>query len=864
MSDRATSTTINFGSIIYLKNKQSNQYLISANAGKTKRYYWPYLSTNSKKKVALQLVPSSGRQMSFIQSLNWWLNPFHNRSQYYETSDFKNNDLVSGAELKIKTSESKVGNHDTLGAFRDSDDCYYWEEGYDDLRQGWILTKVDPKTREPITDKEVHIYDGDEVYITNLAKGNQRLAADDRDQGYITTKEGASDSWIVERAPQRQIGEDEWFDYYKTFSYFSPEAIREGCYPRIMKQEKPTEKAIVLVHGLTDSPYFMTAIADHFFKLNYNVYIPLLKGHGLKIPSGMEGVSLSAWQANVKFAIEAAAKEATQISIGGLSTGGALSCYMAEKHSEITGAVYLFSAALRIAGGMGSGNIKESLLRSFMANLLDSRGPLIGENPYRYGRMDKDGARVLSEQIKEIDKLIKTLSPKSPFPKPVFAAHSEWDDAAAIQGIEALSMVSDLNQFRFFRIQREAAVGHAELVLSAPVQGASRILEYSNPKFAEMMDAITEFDQVMTEKTNQAGIFQLEALRDRLQAQEDLKQEDLKQEDLQDTEQEQKAKVDSMVERHRQILAEPEALIRYATIAQAVYDLESANQQLESLDCELIDESERADTWFLDGLQAMCVRYPKGGTDELILAYRGTDKFNPADLITDGSIGRMLVSFSGDDIARAVIRSAMEEKIPLNADEIIEKTLRDVAEDVAVYLAEKVTLAGQIAGRLVNAMKYYEEKADNLDFGQYRKITVVGHSLGGLIAAHVAYWANVQYEREIHCHTFNSAPGAKYTSMDEDGNLVYGDGQYNPDIANRIINHRIIGDSVSGLPLPIGADEEGFPYAHLGYIYNWRPFEADSYTSIAVHSLEQFIQDLKFETEHLVGIAPAPVGTVYW
>ena len=54
------------------------------------------------------------------------------------------------------------------------------------------------------------------------------------------------------------------------------------------------------------------------------------------------------------------------------------------------------------------------------------------------------------------------------------------------------------------------------------------------------------------------------------------------------------------------------------------------------------------------------------------------------------------------------------------------------------------------------------------------------------------------------------------------------------------------------------------PYAHLGYIYNWRPFEADSYASIAVHSLERFIEDLKFETEHLVGIAPAPVGTIYW
>jgi esterase/lipase len=55
-----------------------------------------------------------------------------------------------------------------------------------------------------------------------------------------------------------------------------------------MQHEGPTTKAIVLVHGLTVSPYFMTAIGDHFFQnLRYNVYLPLLQCHGLKEPKGV-------------------------------------------------------------------------------------------------------------------------------------------------------------------------------------------------------------------------------------------------------------------------------------------------------------------------------------------------------------------------------------------------------------------------------------------------------------------------------------------------------------------------------------------------------------------------------------------------
>ncbi|HHE07848.1 MAG TPA: hypothetical protein ENL01_02950 [Chlorobaculum parvum] len=174
----------------------------------------------------------------------------------------------------------------------------------------------------------------------------------------------------------------EWLGYYERFAYFSPQNVRDGCYPRILEHSGPVEKASVLVHGLSDSPWFMTAIGDYFFHhLGYNVYLPLLHCHGLKEPNGMEEAELEEWKSNTSFAINAAAAKAGEISIGGLSTGGALSFYMAAINPKIQGALYLFSAALDLAGGPFGliGEIKEKLLLTFLADLLDFNSPLIGD-----------------------------------------------------------------------------------------------------------------------------------------------------------------------------------------------------------------------------------------------------------------------------------------------------------------------------------------------------------------------------------------------------------------------------------------------------------------------------------------------------
>lgn len=307
-----------------------------------------------------------------------------------------------------------------------------------------------------------------------------------------------------------KLHQNEWLAYYDRFPYFSSAVIRPGCYP-IIREKAEHEKAVVLVHGLTDSPFYMSAIADYFFtELQHNVYLPLLQGHGLLMPDGMEGVSLQAWKQNVKFAIDTAAASAGQVSVGGLSTGGALGCHMAATEPEVTGALYLFSAALDLAGRARTGDIKEYLLRTPIADWLDGNGSLIGDNPYRYARIDKDGARELSRLIKEIDALIKGYGLQNRFPEPTFAAHSESDTTADIKGIEALQAVSDPEKFSLFRIPSWLNVAHASVVLRAPVEASAKqakaapdrvaVLEKANPVFDEMMQAIADFEFAMASR----------------------------------------------------------------------------------------------------------------------------------------------------------------------------------------------------------------------------------------------------------------------------------------------------------------------------------------------------------------------------
>lgn len=294
----------------------------------------------------------------------------------------------------------------------------------------------------------------------------------------------------------------DWDEYYHEHftGYKQASDVRNGCHPQIFKHEDDgnPRNAIVLVHGLTDSPYFMKDIGEYFCsKMGFDVYIPLLRAHGLKEPEDMKDASLIEWRKDVRFAVDKAKESRGKVSIGGLSTGGTLGVEIAlTDEQSIDGGVFLFSAALGLA--TSAGNLAEIFLRTPLANIFDhiDRSSLINSspsgNPFRYSKMDIGGARELSKLIKKLD----LLTDRDVLNQPLFAAHSEADTTAAIDEIEELVNRSyDRHQrAEMFRIGKNFAIPHASIGLKNPVLSSNKSpLEPENPFFDQLMESLYEF-----------------------------------------------------------------------------------------------------------------------------------------------------------------------------------------------------------------------------------------------------------------------------------------------------------------------------------------------------------------------------------
>jgi len=92
--------------------------------------------------------------------------------------------------------------------------------------------------------------------------------------------------------------------------------------PFELKNEK-SNKVVLLIHGLTDSPFLFHDLAYEFYQQGFSVRTLLLPGHGTA-PSALIDTSEREWRKATKYAINQALGDFDQVYLGGFSTGGAL------------------------------------------------------------------------------------------------------------------------------------------------------------------------------------------------------------------------------------------------------------------------------------------------------------------------------------------------------------------------------------------------------------------------------------------------------------------------------------------------------------------------------------------------------------
>ena len=114
--------------------------------------------------------------------------------------------------------------------------------------------------------------------------------------------------------------------------------------------------AVLLVHGLSDSPYSMRALAETFLGQGYHVVVLRLPGHGT-VPGGLCDVTWKDWEAAVELAARYTAGRAgpgRPFLAGGHSTGAALLTLYAVRTLEDASLprpkrLYLLSPAIGIS-----------------------------------------------------------------------------------------------------------------------------------------------------------------------------------------------------------------------------------------------------------------------------------------------------------------------------------------------------------------------------------------------------------------------------------------------------------------------------------------------------------------------------------
>lgn len=188
-------------------------------------------------------------------------------------------------------------------------------------------------------------------------------------------------------------------------------------------KSKPYRRGVLLVHGLTDSPYFMRYLAEFFRDNGFCAMAVLLPGHGTQ-PGDLLDVGWREWDKAVAYGADRLAEEADEIYLAGFSAGGALGVYRSLRDERVRG-LFLFSPAFGITPRARWANLHR--LYSWLMPSAKWVSIRPDRNFYKYESLPKNAAAQLYALTQELNALLQTRE----MDIPVFAAASRDDTTAS-------------------------------------------------------------------------------------------------------------------------------------------------------------------------------------------------------------------------------------------------------------------------------------------------------------------------------------------------------------------------------------------------------------------------------------------------
>lgn len=161
--------------------------------------------------------------------------------------------------------------------------------------------------------------------------------------------------------------------------------------------DKQSDKAILLIHGLGDSPYTFSDLAYSLREQGFYVQTLLLPGHGSK-PEDLMLPNYGDWQIFVDHYANLLKQDFDNVWLGGFSTGGNLATIHAIEHGDVSG-LMLFSP------GFQSRTPKLERLAPIAALFIDGY-EAVEKNIARYTSAPINGAIAYSDSAVKLRKLL--------------------------------------------------------------------------------------------------------------------------------------------------------------------------------------------------------------------------------------------------------------------------------------------------------------------------------------------------------------------------------------------------------------------------------------------------------------------------
>ena len=261
----------------------------------------------------------------------------------------------------------------------------------------------------------------------------------------------------------------------------------EDNLPFMLAHGAKTRNTVIMIHGLTDSPWYMRKLGEILYRQGYNVISLLLPGHGTQ-PEDLTNATNEEWRSEVDRGLRMAAGFGERISMAGFSTGGALSLDALRRYPELKlSKLFLFSPAIAI-----NESNQETVALGCQAPWLTTmiKGPynepadMVEDNPYRYNKMAINGVcqlyGVIQDNKAERAQILDNLDAAG---TSVFAVESDADATVSP------AVVTDF----MAALRENSGSVYIRYPLAEGIAHASVTRPETNPHFAELGRKLREF-----------------------------------------------------------------------------------------------------------------------------------------------------------------------------------------------------------------------------------------------------------------------------------------------------------------------------------------------------------------------------------